>query len=52
MKIKTVVHEAEEGAIGPKSPPFRAALPKATAWMSSRETCAKRLKGALPSGRE
>jgi len=47
MKIKIVVHEAEEGAFGPKSPPFRAALLKATAWMSSCEIFVKRLKAAF-----
>jgi hypothetical protein len=34
MKIKIVVHEAEEGPIGLKSPLFQAVLRKATAWKS------------------
>jgi hypothetical protein len=34
MKIKIVVHDAEEGASGPRFPLFPAALLKAKAWMS------------------
>jgi len=35
-------------AFGPKSPPFQAVLPKATAWMNLCKISMKRSKGAFP----
>ena len=47
MKIKTVVHEAEEGAIGPKSPPFRAALPKVDSMDELMRNLREAIEGCL-----
>ena len=46
LKIKVVVHDAEEGGYWARFPPFRAAPRKATRWRSCSAICAKRSKDA------
>jgi hypothetical protein len=48
MKIKIVVHEAEEGGFWAEVPPFLAAPPRATAWKSSCRTFKRQLKDVYP----